>query len=336
MKNKFVMTLCVMLGLICGIGFTGIVQYKSIENKPIINKGTEDTVKIDANYRTFSEVLANNKDVFRNELYIKIYNRLNNVSVSIYQGEYDVPKDITLDELIESLSNGTYNSSIRKVTIPEGYTVEKIALALENNDVISTEEFLKACKSYELPSYIKKVPGRRYALEGFLFPDTYHFQKGMSGNDIIKMMLNRFEQVIKNIEDKHNIKIKDSDLDSIITKASVIEREVSKVDEKPLVSSVIDNRLDNGMKLQIDATVLYALGEHKDRVLYSDLKIASPYNTYYTKGLPLGPISNPGSDSIEAALFPSDTDYIYYLTKDGTNHKFFKEYKDFLAYKNSK
>ena len=89
------------------------------------------------------------------------------------------------------------------------------------------------------------------------------------------------------------------------------------------------------MKLQIDATVLYAMGVHKDKLYLKDLKYPSPYNTYYTEGLPVGPISNPGKDSLMAALFPVESDYLYYITKDGINHKFFKTYEEFLKYKNN-
>lgn len=321
--------------ILVGIGGAGAaIRYTAITKAPLTGeKGGIVTISADKN--TFSGVIASNKDKFRGKIFIKIYNRLNDINISVIKGEYQFPEDISLEKLIESLSNGEYNTTIKRVTIPEGYTIEQIAETLEKNNIISSKEFINACENYELPMYIKTDAKRRYALEGYLFPDTYMFQEGDSGEKIISKMISRFEEVLKEIQSENNIKINTDKIDYIIRKASVIEREVSNSEEKKLVSSVIDNRIEEGMKLQIDATVLYALGYHKDRVLYSDLKVQSPYNTYYVKGLPIGPISNPGKESIEAAILPESTDYLYYMTKDGDKHKFFKEYDEFLKYKNS-
>lgn len=330
MKIKLIISS--LLFLIFTTLLVGILYISAIKT-PLNSEGK--TVIINANKNTFSGVIAENSSKFNKKIFIKLYNRFNDVNISVKQGQYEFPSDISLKEVISALETGKYNTSIKKVTIPEGYTLEQIAETLDKNEIVGSEEFMMACKNYPLPSYIKRNELRRYGLEGFLFPDTYIFEKGMNANNVISIMLNRLDDVFSEIETERGIKISDSEKDRIIIKASVIEREVSENDEKFKVSSVIDNRLKIGMKLQIDATVLYAMGVHKDRVFYKDLKTPSKYNTYYTDGLPIGPISNPGKDSIEAAIFPDKTEYIYYMTKDGINHEFFEEYKDFLEYKNS-
>lgn len=325
---KILSKIVAVVVLIGGIVTIPVLKYKSVISNPMKSKG--DIVTINANKGTFSGVLAQNKDSFNGMTFIKIYNRLNKVSISVKQGVYDMPSNLSLSEVIEALETGKYNTSIVKVTIPEGYTIEQIAETLEDKGVISKDEFIKSCNEYSLPKYITYDSEKRFNLEGYLFPDTYQFEKGVSGDEIIKVMLNRFEYIIKELGGEL-----DKDIEDIVIKASIIEREVSKEDEKVLVSSVINNRLEKNMKLQIDATVLYAIGEHKDKVYYSDLETKSKYNTYYVDGLPIGAISNPGKDSLYAALNPMDTDYIYYMTKDGVNHKFFKTYSEFLKYKNS-
>lgn len=336
MRKNLILKLIITIFFV-GVGVSGgisYLMYKSIVENPLVDTG-EKTISINADKGTFSGVLADNKDSFKSNIFIKLYNKLNKVSISVKKGAYEIPYNSSLTEIIEYLETGKYNTSIVNVTIPEGYTIDKIAEVLESKDIISKKDFLDACENYNCPSYVKIDKNKRYNLEGYLFPDTYRLEKGMSGKTIIDIMINRFEEVISQIKKENNINISDSELEKIVIKASMIERETRKHEEKALVSSVIDNRLDINMKLQIDATVLYAMGEHKDKLYLSDLKYKSPYNTYYIQGLPIGAISNPGKESLKAAMLPEKTNYIYYMTKDGYNHKFFSNYNDFIKYKNS-
>lgn len=331
--KKAVVCLMLVFMVMLGAMITPIFMYKSIINRPLNAKS--ETIVINATSGTFSGVIAENAESFRGKIFIKIYNKLNKISISVKKGTYEFPGSINLKELIASLENGTYNTSMVKVTIPEGYTLEQIATLLDEKEIVDKDDFIKECKNYEFPDYINIDSNKRYTIEGYLFPDTYIFEKNTPANSVIKTMLRRFEEIISQIESENNVEISYDDYERMVIKASIIEREVSKKDEKPLVSSVIENRLKIKMKLQIDATVLYAMGIHKDKLYLTDLKYASPYNTYYTEGLPVGPISNPGKDSLEAALLPEESDYLYYMTKDGINHKFFKTYEDFLEYKNN-
>ena len=331
MVKKILVTLSVIL---IGISMAIYFGLKGTIKSPFV-KTDSDVVVIDANGDTFYSVLYENEDKFKNKIYFKIYNKIKDMSISVVKGEYEFPSNITLVELLDALEHGTYNKSIKRVTIPEGYTIEQIGKVLEKNNIITAKEFLKACDEYELPEYIEFNPIVFYDLEGYLFPDTYFIKEGTSGKSIINMMLKRFENVISEIEEENNITIDKKDLSDIVIKASMIEKEVRVDKEKPIVASVINNRLEKGMPLQLDATVLYALREHKTSVTIADTKVKSLYNTYYVTGLPCGAIGSPGKNSIVAAVLPDKTDYLYYMTKDGLNHKFFKDYSSFLEYKNS-
>lgn len=236
--------------------------------------------------------------------------------------------------ILRRSKTGSENAdNIVKVTIPEGFDIEHIAKTLDEKGIISKDEFLTSCKEYTLPSYIKKDSKRKYELEGYLFPDTYEFKKNTGGREIIDIFLNRFEYVINDIEKSNNMTMEDGKLDEIITMASIVEKEVKMEDERGKAASVFYNRLKKGMKLQSCATVLYALGYHKDKLSNNDLKVKSPFNTYIVKALPEGPICCPGKASIIAALKPNKTNFLYFVSNNDGTHTFTSSYKEFLNVK---
>lgn len=272
-----------------------------------------------------------NRELIKNAYIIKLYIKGKKFNTNIKPGKYEIDENTSVEKLIEILNSGTEDKNLVKITIPEGYDIEDIAEVLDKNDIISKEEFIKSCKSYKLPEYIKVNSKAKYALEGFLFPDTYELKKGSSGKDIINKMLSRFEAIFADIKDKDNKEIKD--VSKIITLASIIEKEARIDEDRAKIASVFNNRLKKNMMLQVDATVLYAIGEHKQKLYYKDLEIDSPYNTYKVKGLPPGPICSPGRPSIEAALNPDETNYVFYVLEDSKKHYFTDNYKDFLKAK---
>ncbi|WP_368247647.1 endolytic transglycosylase MltG [Clostridium perfringens] len=310
-----------------------VVKYNSIKRSPLQSKKADITFKVKEgeSLNGLFERL-NNENVLRSSFFSKIYIKFNNVEESIKPGTYTVNSDISFNDFLSVLTDGKVSDY--KVTFPEGYTVEDIAKKLEESKVCTKDEFLKVVKEYPLPSYIKPNNERKYELEGFLFPDTYAIPKGTTPKQIIEMMLNRFEGVISEIQSELGITIPKEEYEKYVIVASMVEKEARDDSERAEIASVIYNRLQKGMPLQIDATVLYALGEHKDTVLYKDLKVDSPYNTYKIKGLPVGPICNPGKPSLLAAIKPAKTDYIYYLLNPSNNkHYFTNNYEDFLAKK---
>lgn len=312
-----------------------IVLYNRTIEKPL--KANEKSVMIEVRQgEGFYDVLdrLDKENKISNKLLIKVKLSIDKREIKLNEGIYEIETDSNLDKLITSLESTAENRELIKLTIPEGYSVDEIAATVEEEGLCTKEEFINAVKEYTSPNFITVDNKKRYNIEGFLYPDTYLIKKGSDANQIIKMMLSRFEQVLRQVEDETGLNIKDEEIEKVITIAAMIEKEARFDVDRPLISSVIYNRLERGMKLQLDATVLYSLGYHVDVVLNKHLETDSPYNTYKYEGLPVGPICSPGIKSIKAALMPTETDYLYYiLQKDGT-HYFSNNYDDFLKKKN--
>lgn len=254
---------------------------------------------------------------------------------SLLPGKYVFYRGSDNKTVIETIKRGPLTRYV-KVTIPEGWTSKQMAKRFSSLVGISEDEFLsKVSEGKQIFenrfSFLKENSGK--SLEGYLFPKTYIVKEGSSEEEIISMLLSQFQKEIETI-DFRKARSMGYNLHQIIIVASLIERETKIPDERPIVASVIYNRLKRGMKLQIDATVQFALGKQKPLLTHEDLKVNSRYNTYLYPGLPPGPICNPGRDSIQAAAKPADTNYLYYVlvSKDG-RHEFTSNYKEFLKAK---
>lgn len=275
--------------------------------------------------------------LIRNSLVFKGYLKWNKLGSNFMAGKYAMNPGVTYDEIIHKLSSGeVVPEEMVKFTIPEGYTVLQTAGKLAYEHVVDRDEFIKLAND---PSafdvdIIKGIPvdeELRYALEGYLFPETYELKKGSSTHDVMQRMLEEFETKINSIPDlEAKLQEKKLSLHELLTIASLVEKEVVVDKERALVAGVIYNRINKDMKLEIDATVQYLLDRPKERLFFKDLKVQSPYNTYLNKGLPPGPIASPSLASIKAALHPEASEYLFYVTKkDGTSgHLFAKTYKE--------
>ncbi|KEI01502.1 endolytic transglycosylase MltG [Clostridium botulinum] len=331
---KRIKIITVILIILCILIFIGFRIRNSIKH-PFV-AATDNISVVVAKGDSLSNIInkLHNDGYIKSTHVIKCYINIKRLNTTIKQGKYNINKNISINRFVKILNNGFDEEEFIKVTIPEGYNIENIGQTLEEKSIISKKEFIKSCKEYKLPQYIVTNNKQRYPLEGYLFPDTYRFKKGTSGKKIIDDMLFQFKLVMNNIEKKDK---KINNLYEIITKASIIEKEARCEKDRAKIASVINNRIQKQMKLQVDATVLYALGEHKQRLYYKDLKVKSSYNTYNIKGLPPGPICNPGKPSIIAALNPEKTEYLYYVLENNVKHDkehyFTKDYKDFLKAK---
>ncbi|MBH5317079.1 endolytic transglycosylase MltG [Paenibacillus sp. GSMTC-2017] len=256
-------------------------------------------------------------------------------------GLYELNPGMKKEAIIDKLNAGeTIEAETIKFTIPEGFTLLQIADKLSSEGVIDKAKFLELAESNRVWADAESVlavankKNLHKRLEGYLFPETYELKKESTEEDIITRMLVETDRKLGTLPDGWQDVLEDSgkSLHEILTIASLVEREVVVDEERALVAGVIMNRLKAPMRLQIDATVQYALDAPKERLFHKDLKIDSPYNTYEVDGLPPGPIASPSLASIEAALYPADTDYLYYVTKkDGTqSHLFAKSYKEHL------
>ena len=321
----------IIIGLILIIIlFLGIFKFTSTINKPL-KISNEEVVLVeegDSFYSIVSKLKSENK--IKSPLIIKIYAKLTGLNLEVVPGSHTLEKGMSVKEIAETLKDAS-NANAITVTIPEGFNIEDIATRLQEQEVCTSDEFLNAVKSYPLPSYVKDNPDKRYNLEGFLFPDTYSFDIGVEPQYIIETMIKRFEEVFKEITASDTIT--EEEVEKVVNVASIIEKEARVDEDRPLIASVIYNRLKQNMPLQIDATVIYAHGYYIESVRNRHLAIESKYNTYLYKGLPVGPICNPGVESLKAALNPASTDYLFYLLAYDDEHYFTNNYDDFLKKK---
>ena len=248
--------------------------------------------------------------------------RLNGKDGELKAGSYRLPDGFSVPQLLEQLISGRFE--LQKFTIPEGYTTAQIADLLEEKGLADRERFYQLLVNDDYPyDFLEKLPNNEKRLEGYLFPDTYQIVRGVDESAIIKMMLDRFAEEVADKTFPVLVEGREMSLHQIVTVASMVEREALYDSDMPLISGVIYNRLRINMRLQIDATVQYALGTVKPRLLYSDLEVDSPYNTYKYSGLPPGPISMPGSKALQAAMQPvTDGGYYYYLAMPNGYHVF--------------
>lgn len=238
---------------------------------------------------------------------------------SVRAGTYDIAPSETPATILDRLVRGdVVEIPMVKVAIPEGFTLRQIAARLEEKGLGKADEYLSLTetqgKTFEAS---KPLPAK---LEGYLFPATYEFPQGALPRAVVQKMVGTFDD---RVADKFDQVAKvGRPLGEVVTIASMIEREARVPQDRTKISGVIYNRLAKGMPLQIDATVQYAQGEHKTRLLYRDLKVDSPYNTYKVRGLPPGPICSPGEASLDAALTPEKSDFLYYVAKPDGSHLF--------------
>jgi UPF0755 protein len=234
------------------------------------------------------------------------------------------------DAIIAILNAGeTVKKVSMRFTIPEGFTVEQIADTLSKAGYVDRTAFIKLAdtdRTWGDAEAVRSIPKNaklRHRLEGYLFPDTYELSKDSKPAEIIIRMLEELDRKLDTLPENWEETMAERKIDfhQLLTIASLIEREVVVDDERPIVAGIIYNRLAKGMPLQIDATVQYSLDKPKERLFEGDLKVDSPYNTYKIKGLPPGPIASPSLKSIEAALYPAKTDYLYYVTKKDGSHE---------------
>jgi len=244
-------------------------------------------------------------------------------------GEYYISSTMSPESIINRLLKGP-DVELARVTIPEGYNSDQIINLLVQKGLGTKENFTKVVTSESFSyTFLKGAPVGVHRLDGFLFPDTYFFKKGDGARAIIATMLERFSQELTLDTQNQLDNLKISVRDWVIL-GSLVEKEAVKEVDRPLIASVFFNRLKKDMPLQVDATIQFILGTPKLKLLNADLQIPSPYNTYLHKGLPPGPIANPGHASLQAVLKPAQSEYLYYLAKNDGYHVFTKTFDEHL------
>lgn len=276
--------------------------------------------------------LLEEKGLIRNKQAFLHYCKEAGVDSMLKAGLYTISPSESVQEIASKIASG--DTARTSVTIPEGYTVDRIGALLVKEGLCSEEDWEKAATQEYDYYFLKSAPGDvKYQIEGFLFPDTYEFQLDSTAEELVRIMLDRFqaewEKSLAGPAEENG-----RELWVVMTVASMIEKEAELDSERATIAGVINNRLQSSMKLQFCSTVIYSMKTPKTVVTYSDLEIDSPYNTYKYKGLPPGPIASPGIKSIEAAISPESHDYLFFVATGNGAHTFSKTFEEHVEAQN--
>lgn len=317
------------------------LDYQRFINRPVLEEGEERLLVIEHG-TSWGGVIdeLREHDVIRRRYYFDFWGRRRSLPRHVKAGSYKLSGPLTLEELDASLRQGGLAEGV-SVTLPEGYNIYHMADRLEALDVVSRRAFLDAVRSKEL---LNAHGLTAESFEGYLFPDTYRIKQGTSAEAIVERMYTRWQEVWEELQREYpgaleeHAEVREMGVHELVTLASLVERETRHAPERALISRVFLNRMDRGMRLQTDPTCVYAEETY--------LEVPSPkrcrdklnrYSTYVIKGLPPGPIANPGKESLRAALRPEQGEdarqYLFFVARrDGSgSHYFSKSYKEHLA-----
>jgi UPF0755 protein len=280
----------------------------------------EVTIDKGESFRQIARALAD-AGVVRSTLALRLYGRISGTASQIKPGDYAFKGDERITDVMRHLVNGDF--IVVTITIPEGLTVHEIAERVAQTGLVCEDEFEDAARDGAIVRALGLMP---LGAEGYLFPATYKFSPHAKTDDVLAAMLARFFQVLTP-EVEERMFADGLDARRLVTMASIVEKEAKAPAERPLIAGVFYNRLRLGMPLQSDPTAEYELDGVKESAA-SAVHTTSAFNTYDFTGLPPGPIANPGLKSIEAALYPAQTDYLYFVAREGGTHVFSKSYDE--------
>lgn len=333
--RKLLITFAVVL-LLAAIAAGGTWMFITQSLQPMEASDQEVRVKIPPGTGTsaIAKLLEEN-GIIRNSTIFVAYLKWKGYGTKFQAGEYAFKPGLTNEEIIEMLNNGqVVKEEMIRLTIPEGFTIRQIAEKLEEVPNWSADKFLEIVGSSEnhyiadAYRHIPDDPNITYYLEGYLFPETYEFKKDTTEEQVVERMLQELDRKLATLPEGWEKQLDKLGITfhEMMTIASLVEKEVAVDKERALVAGVIFNRIKSKMPLQIDATIQYLFDKPKERLFEADLNIDSPYNTYQIPGIPPGPIGSPSVASIQAALYPEETKYFFYVTKkDGSKEHLFAE-----------
>jgi UPF0755 protein len=310
----------IIVGILLAAGAATAWQARALYRFAHHSAGSESTPQIFsiASGDSFSKVtqqlqgMGLVQDGFR----FKVLARIKGMDKTLKAGEYQLAKTMTPIQILDALVSG--KTFLYRLTIPEGYNLLQIAEEAGRQglgDAVQLAEFASS------PETARAFGIEASSLEGYLFPDTYLFPKGISNQVLIAKMVERFQEQFS-LEWRQRAEALNMSIHEIVTLASIIEKETGDPSERPVIASVFHNRLKKGMRLESDPTVIYGIENFDGNITRTHLKTPTPYNTYTIRGLPPGPIANPGSDAIKAALYPADTDYLFFVSRKDRTHQF--------------
>lgn len=323
--TRLALALLVLLAVLAGAAY-GALQWALARLEPADPRGEAVEVEIPAGATTtdVAAILAEH-GIIRDAAVFRYYVRYRELDGQIVSGRYELSAAMSADEILTKLVNG--DVIVRRFTIPEGLTVAMMADLLEEAQVVERQAFLDAVAAAAAENpYLPAGAELVQPMEGYLFPATYQYHSGITAEDVVAMLTERFEAVwtpdLLARAEEMGLSVHE-----VVTLASIVETEARVAAEQPDIASVYLNRLAVGMPLQADPTVYYALGlPRSETLLYEHLEVDSPYNTYRYPGLPPGPIAAPGEGAIRAVLYPAAHGYYYFVAKnDGSGEHYFAE-----------
>ena len=271
--------------------------------------------------------LLHQKKLVKNPKAFAYQARWDGLATKLQAGMYQLKGGMSNKELVENFVKGKVR--FVKFVVPEGYSVKKIAAKLQTEELGNAEKFMTAAKNYAPYPYMKTDrQGVNYAADGFIFPATYDFSYGISEEKMLQKMVQTFDHYMEKEGIKKIAAERKLDLHDVVTMASMVELEAVYAEEHKRIAGVFDKRVKIGMPIQSDTTIQYLLGKQKEVVLYKDLEIDSPYNTYKYAGLPPGPIGSPGVSAIKAVLEPEKNEFLYFVAEKDGHHRFTKTFAE--------
>lgn len=309
-----------------------VATFVVIQQMGPYNKDNKEDIVIDiptgSALSQVTDILKEN-NLIKNKTLFKLYVRVSNNSSKLKSGKYLFNQTYSNKEIIEDLSEGkVYNDGI-KITVPEGSTSFEIMDILVKNKLGEKSAYEKLINNpKEFKEKFKFLDDEKIkSLEGFLYPSTYYFSEKQSEKEVLEHMLETFDSKYTDKLQKKQNELNKS-LYEVVNLASIVEKEAVLDEDRPIIASVFYNRIKIDMPLQSDATIQYIFKERKKSITYNDLKIDSPYNTYKVVGLPPTPIANPGIKSIEAVLYPANTEYLYFVATIEGGNTYSKTYEE--------
>ena len=334
--NKIVLIVVLVFLVIGGILGFSAYRYVTSSLQPLDPDDTEKVTIVipsGSSNKAIGEILED-ENIIKSGMIFNYYTKFNNLT-GFQAGTYHFSPNMTLEAISEQLQNGEGSvTSDAKVTIPEGFDVDQIGDALAEATNISKDDFLALMESDEFFEKMKETypellasagdaQGVRYRLEGYLFPATYDYYTGNTLEEVVTQMVDKSNSVLSKYFDQ--IAQKEMTVQEVLTLASLVEKEGSKLEDRKNIAQVFFNRLAIDMPLQSDISILYALGEHKELVTYEDTQVDSPYNLYVQTGYGPGPFNNPSEAAIQAVLDPTPNNYYYFVADIQTQEVYFAE-----------
>ncbi len=308
-------------------GYLGLQELRRYADTAVEAPGGGEkvlTIRPGESFRSVTRSLLS-LGLIRSPLRFRLYARHADRHRDIKAGEYAFEGPVSPRDILDRLVEGRVK--LYRLTIPEGLTAAQIADLAAATGLIESRAFSEAAMNREAAA---RFGIEADSLEGYLFPDTYHFPRGTTAAAMVETMVGRFEDVMTE-ERRARARALGMSPHEVVTLASIIEKETGAPEERPLIASVFHNRLARGMRLETDPTVIYGIPDFDGNLTREHLRTPTPYNTYLIQGLPPGPIASPGEAAIEAALHPADSDYLFFVSRQDGTHQFSRTLEEHRA-----